>query len=162
PRPGQSTSYMGVRDYRPGDDVRRIHWPATARRGAPVVKEYELDLAPYFTLFVDLERRHRAGTGLKSTLEYGVRTAASLLWTAARRGHIVELHAEGAASLFVAPGRGELHLTHCLHELIRVRQDGGTPLLTLAERYRPYLPAGSIAALLSATTELDHAQLEEL
>src|SRR5262249_2276807 len=54
------------------------------------------------------------------------------------------------------------HLTHCLHELIRVRQDGGTPLLTLAERYRPYLPAGSIAALLSATTELDHAQLEEL
>src|SRR5262245_30270032 len=25
-RPGQSAAYLGVRDYRPGDDVRRIHW----------------------------------------------------------------------------------------------------------------------------------------
>jgi len=44
-RIGQSLLYLGVRDYRPGDDLRHIHWPATARRGTLVVKEHEVDLA---------------------------------------------------------------------------------------------------------------------
>lgn len=103
-RPGQSASYMGVRDYGPGDDLRRIHWPATARRGTPVVKEYEVDLTPYFALFLDLDRRHGAGTGRKSTLEYVVRTAASLLWSATRHGHVLEAHAEPRARCSSRPG----------------------------------------------------------
>jgi len=88
---GQSAAYLGVREFRSGDDVRRVHWPATARHAVPMVKEYELDLTPYFTLFLDLERRHRAGTGRKSTHEYVVRTGASLLASAARRGDTVRL-----------------------------------------------------------------------
>lgn len=161
-RPGQSALYLGVRDYRPGDDLRRIHWPATARRGALIVKEYEIDLTPYFTLFLDLERGNRAGTGTKSTLEYVVRTAASLLWSAARRGDVAQVFGEGAAPLFIPPGRGELHLAHCLHELIRVRQEGATPLLELVERHRAHLPEGSTAALLGATTGVDLAALAAL
>jgi uncharacterized protein (DUF58 family) len=152
---------MGVRDYRPGDDLRRIHWPATARRGTPAVKEYEVDLTPYFALFLDLDRRHRAGTGLKSTLEYVVRTAASLVWSATRHGHVVEVHGEAARSLFLPPGRGELHLTHALYELIHVRQDGTTPLLDVVEQYRTFLPEGATAALLFGTIAVDPGRLEE-
>lgn len=161
-RPGQSAAYMGVRDYRPGDDLRRIHWPVTARRGTPAVKEYEVDLTPYLALFLDLERRHRAGTGRKSTLEYVVRTAGSLLWSATRRGHVMEVHGEGSRTLFVPPGRGELHLTHCLYELIRVRQDGTTPLLDVVDQFRAHLPQGSTAVLLSGTISMDLERLEEV
>jgi uncharacterized protein (DUF58 family) len=132
-----------------------------ARRGSPVVKELEVDLVPYFSLFVDLDRAHRAGTGVKSTLEYVVRSAASLVWSAVRRGDTVQLFGEGAASLFVPPGAGELHLTHCLFELIRVRQEGRTPLLDLLERHRLQVPSGSTVALLAATVSLDEERLEE-
>ena len=31
----------GLRDYAPGDELRRVHWRATARRGSPVVREWE-------------------------------------------------------------------------------------------------------------------------
>jgi uncharacterized protein (DUF58 family) len=161
-RAGQSAHYLGVRDYRPGDDVRRIHWPATARRGTAVVKEYELDLTPYFTLFLDLSRAHRAGTGLKSTLEYVVRTAASLVWSAARRGDLTQVFAEGAEPLFVPPGRGEVHLAFALQELVKARQEGGADPLDLVARHAAHLPEGSTAALLSATTELDLARLGEV
>ena len=34
-RAGQGALVLGVRDYRSGDDVRRMHWPAFARRGFP-------------------------------------------------------------------------------------------------------------------------------
>lgn len=160
-RPGQGPVYLGVRDYRPGDPLRAIHWPATARRGSPVVKELEQDLVPYFTLFLDLHRAHRAGTGRKSTLEYLVRTAASLLWSAVCRGDVTQMFGEGAKPLFVPPGRGQLHLTHCLYELIRVRQEGGTQLLELVDRHRTHLPAGSTAAILSGTAALDCERLTE-
>jgi uncharacterized protein (DUF58 family) len=161
-RPGTSAVYLGVRDFRPGDDVRRVHWPATARQGRPMVKELELDLSPYFTLFLDLERQNRAGTGQKSTREYVVRTAASLLATAARRGDTVQLFGEGRHALAVTPGRGELHLAYALDQLIRVRQEGGLPLLDLAEREQAGVPAGSTAALLAATLFLDVGQLAEV
>jgi uncharacterized protein (DUF58 family) len=161
-RPGASAVYLGVRDFRPGDELRRVHWPATARHGRPMVKELETDLQPHFTLFLDLERRNRAGTGQKSTREYVVRSAASLLATAARRGDAVQLFGEDRQPLAVPPGRGELHLAYALDQLIRVRQEGRLPLVDLAARELEALPAGSTAALLAASLFLDLGRLAEV
>ena len=158
-RAGQGALVLGVRDYRAGDDVRRMHWPAFARRGSPAVRELERDLLPYLTLFLDLAKGHRAGTGLKSTIEYLVRTTASALWSASRRGDLAQLFAEGAAATFVPPGRGVAHLADALYELIRVRQEGSTDLLDLVERHRPQVPARSTVVILSGTTALDEVRL---
>jgi uncharacterized protein (DUF58 family) len=160
-RAGRSAAYLGVRDFRPGDEVRRMHWPATARYARPMVKEFELDLTPHFTLFLDLGRDHRAGTGRKSTLEYVVRVAASLLAAAARRGDAVQLFGEGRETLAVPSGRGELHLASALDRLIRVRQDGVLPLLDLVRREQAAVPPGSTAALVAASFFLEEGALAE-
>ncbi len=154
-RPGQSLVPMGVRDYRPGDDLRRVHWPATARRGAIMVKEVEVDLAPYFTVFLDLDRRHRAGMGRKSTLEYVLRTAASVIWTAARSGGFVQVTGMGEKPFHVPPGRGENHFTFALYELIRAGLDGTTPLTEVVLQNLPMVPPGSTVVLISGTVFLD-------
>jgi uncharacterized protein (DUF58 family) len=126
-----------------------------------MAKELEQDLTPYFTLFLDLDRRHRAGTGRKSTLEYVVRTAASLLATASRRGDVVQAIGERKEPLFVPPGSGELHLARALDQVIRVRQDGTRALLDVVDQEESGVPAGSTAALLSATVFLDLDRLAE-
>jgi uncharacterized protein (DUF58 family) len=154
---GQSLLFRGVREFQAGDDVRRIHWPATARRGAPMVREQERDLRPVFLLFVDLERRGRAGLGRGSTLEYLVRTATSLLWTAHRRGDAIGVVADGGSPLVVPPALGEAHLASCLHQLVVARQTGARPLLEVVERHRDDVPHGATAALLLSTTEVDEA-----
>jgi uncharacterized protein (DUF58 family) len=156
---GQSLLFRGVREFQPGDDVRRIHWPATARRGQPMVREYERDLEPIFTLFLDLDRRGRAGLGRQSTHEHLIRVAASLLWTAHRRGDHLGVVAEGDRSIVIPPGQGEVHLAATLHELGVAKQTGSTPLLDLVERHRDRVPAGATAALLLGTTEVDLDQL---
>jgi len=43
----------GLRDYRPGDSPRRVHWKATARRGRLTVREYEDAAPPRVLLVVD-------------------------------------------------------------------------------------------------------------
>ena len=156
---GQSLLFRGVRDFVAGDDVRRIHWPATARRGSPMVRENERDLQPVFTLFLDLERRGRAGIGRKSTLEYLVRVAASLLWTAHRRGDAFGLVAEADQPIVVPPAQGEAHLAAALHQLVVCRQTGTRPLVEVVERNRDAAPAGAAAGLLFSTTEIDLAAL---
>jgi uncharacterized protein (DUF58 family) len=35
----------GVRDYQPGDPLRRIHWPSTARRERLLVKQFDLEVS---------------------------------------------------------------------------------------------------------------------
>jgi uncharacterized protein (DUF58 family) len=161
-RPGQSLVPMGVREYRAGDDLRRVHWPATARRGALMVKEVEIDLAPYFTVMIDLDRRHRAGMGRKSTLEYVLRTSASLIWTATRAGAFVQATGMGAKAFHVPPGRGENHLTFALYELIRAGLDGTTPLIDVALQSLSTVPPSSTVVLVSGTVFLDLAATGDL
>jgi uncharacterized protein (DUF58 family) len=159
---GQSQLYLGVRDYRPGDDLRKIHWPLTARRGALVVREHEVDLAPYATLFVDLDGKNRAGTGRKSTHEYLLRTAASIVWTAVRGGGFIQVAGLGRRPLHVPPGRGDHHLAFALYELIRAAQDGTTPLLDVVLGHLSSVPPGSTALLLFGTFFIDLGSLDEV
>ena len=41
PRAGSGNELFGVREYRPGDSLRRIHWRSSARHAELVVREYE-------------------------------------------------------------------------------------------------------------------------
>jgi len=38
---GDSQEFMSLRDYQPGDPLRAIHWRSYAKRGKPVVKEFQ-------------------------------------------------------------------------------------------------------------------------
>lgn len=156
---GQSLLFRGVRDFAAGDDVRRIHWPATARRGSPMVREHERDVQPVFTLFLDLEQRGRAGLGRKSTLEYLVRVGASLLWTAHRRGDSFGFVAESDRPFVAPPSQGAAHLAALLHQLVLSKQTGRRPLLEVVEDHRDLAPPGAAATLLLSTTDVDLAAL---
>ena len=68
----------GVREYRPGDTVNRIHWPTTARQRRLMVKEFERDPFADVWLILDLDGRAMVGTGSESTEEYAVTACASL------------------------------------------------------------------------------------
>ncbi|MET0556995.1 MAG: DUF58 domain-containing protein, partial [Vicinamibacteria bacterium] len=60
---GDATEFVGTRDYRDGDPLRRIHWRSWARRGQPVVKEYHEEYFSRVALVLDtyLPRRARPG-----------------------------------------------------------------------------------------------------
>lgn len=43
-----------IREHRPGDSLRMVHWPATARHGSLLVKELDQPERPRLTVLVDL------------------------------------------------------------------------------------------------------------
>ncbi|MEJ2186669.1 MAG: DUF58 domain-containing protein [Gemmatimonadota bacterium] len=51
---GARGEFRGLREYRPGDDPRDVHWRSTARLGVPLVREYERDAGRTVWLCLDL------------------------------------------------------------------------------------------------------------
>lgn len=66
-----------VREYRLGDDLRRVHWPTTARTGELMVRREEQPGQASCTLFVDNRIAAHRGSGAESSLERAITVAAS-------------------------------------------------------------------------------------
>ena len=102
--------FFGLREYREGDDPRRIHWAAVARlagsANALVVREMETGGVP--------EQSVELPTGVpgEPAFEDAVEQAASLAIALLDRGAPVSLRS--GATMIVPPGRGAAHRRHLL------------------------------------------------
>jgi uncharacterized protein (DUF58 family) len=67
-----------VREYRHGDDRRRIHWRSTARRGDLMVRREEQAWDPTASVLLDARVGAHAGRGMHSSLEWAISAAASV------------------------------------------------------------------------------------
>ena len=65
-----------VREYRDGDDLRRIHWPATARTGELMVRQEDRPAKRRAVVVLDTRSVGHGGSGRSSSLEWCVTTAA--------------------------------------------------------------------------------------
>lgn len=80
---GDGFDFEQHRRYRPGDDVRRIDWNATARAGSPFVREANAERDLEMVLAADLTRSMEFGAeGGRSKREALVLATASLLFAA--------------------------------------------------------------------------------
>jgi uncharacterized protein (DUF58 family) len=125
-RLGRRGEFFGLRERRPGDDRRDVHWKSSARTGRLLVREYEDELARRVVIGVDnalpqdvrdavadgaLTPMHDAQV---SAVERAISTAASLAAVYLEAGWTVELVARG---LHVAPGTGRMHEARIAREL---------------------------------------------
>ncbi len=66
-----------VRAYRPGDSLRHVHWPTSARQGELIVTEVETEPSGDLWIVLDVNRRVQSGRAATSTLETAIVLAAS-------------------------------------------------------------------------------------
>jgi len=71
-------SEIGIRNYSPGDSLRRIHWHASAHRDSLMVRQLEAATSDDWMIFVDLDAAVQFGAGKDSTLELAIVLAASM------------------------------------------------------------------------------------
>jgi uncharacterized protein (DUF58 family) len=128
---GTTGDLLGVRPYRRGDSLRRIHWPQTARHGRLVVCELQSPAHPLVQIVVDTDPRVHGGQGADSSREWAIRIAASFMEGWLRDGAQVEAVIGGA--LF--PGKaGAAQIPVLLDALARVLPELGLSLAQLSER----------------------------
>jgi uncharacterized protein (DUF58 family) len=70
--------FYGMREYSPGDDLRRIVWRAFAKTGTLMVREAEQGITDQITVILDTARATHSKELESESFEAGVRVAASL------------------------------------------------------------------------------------
>src|SRR2546430_4203600 len=131
----QSTSMvMGIREYRPGDAMNRIHWPSSVRHRRLHVKEFELDRTADLWIYLDLDGHWHHGDGEDSTEERAVTVAASVVRKALDGHRNVGLVTNGNRAEVLHPDRGTKQFGKLMQYLAEVHA-GGTRTLqeTLVE-----------------------------
>ncbi len=86
-----SAEDVTVREYRRGDDLRRVHWRSSAHAGELMVRREEQPWQSRATLFLDNRKISHRGTGAGSSLEHAVALAASIAVHLVQRGFSVRL-----------------------------------------------------------------------
>jgi uncharacterized protein (DUF58 family) len=150
---GTGTDFRGVRDYYPGDPLRRLDWRLAARHpGRFFTKEFELEEAADIGLILDARPEADMRVGRQSLFEHSVGAAASLAETFLRQGHRVSLLVFGGRLKMVYPGYSKAQLNRILGALAQARADPAA-----AGRGLTYLPLQSFSTrallvVLSALT----------
>ena len=153
---------IGVRDYRPGDSPRQIHWKATARRGAVQVKVLERTVRRDLALYLDVGGFDHSWLVYREALfERAVTAAASLAHATIERGASVSL-AYGGNDPVAIPGNSGLdQLRAILEALAVVTPSEGRPIDSMVSATLWRHPAGTtIVVLTPAPEELLLAELE--
>ena len=124
---GDSEEFVSLRDYRPGDPLRRIHWKSWARIGKPVVREYQDEFfvrhALVLDTFVEIER--------SPVFEEAVSVAASVACSIQTQESLLDLLFVGPEAYCFTLGRGLGHLERMLEILACVRACRDKPFETL-------------------------------
>ncbi|MHB8184680.1 MAG: DUF58 domain-containing protein [Dermatophilaceae bacterium] len=69
---------VAVRSYHDGDDLRRIHWPATAHRSVLMVRQEDLPARRRAVIVLDSRADGHRGSGALGSFEWAVTAAASI------------------------------------------------------------------------------------
>ena len=116
---GQSGDFTSIREYRAGDPIRHIHWKSWARKGKPIVKEYEDVFFPRYGLVLDTFSAPEDA----DLFEVAVSLAASFAASIDTKESLLDLmFIRGEAHHFTA-GRGEERIDKMLELLAGIQSD---------------------------------------
>jgi len=167
--------FYGLRDWRPGDSQRWVHWRTSARLSEPVVRQFEQQQKAEVGLLIDLWLPVNPTPRQRLELEAAISFAASAIADLGREGNarVTIVVAQEALACWtglatasladellgqLALARGGIHdLTEALGELTRRVPEGGR-LVVVSTRKKPVIFASTEAQSGSIVDNSDRSE----
>ena len=133
---GQGMTFSEFREYVPGDDVRTISWPVTARAGKPYIKKFDEERELTLMLVVDISGSSQFGSGEYFKGEVMAHLAALLSFSASKNKDAVGLLLfSDQVEHYVPPKKGVSHVHRILRDLYYFKPKSHGTHITLALDY---------------------------
>lgn len=135
--------FYALRPYVVGDDLRRVHWPSSARRDELLVRQNELPWQGRTTVLLDVRRAAHQG----DSLEVAVSAAASVVAATARRHDLIRLVTTNGSDSDFAPGSD--HVEAIMEHLAVVPATASGSLRRSVEMLSRWSSGGALVVLLA-------------
>lgn len=147
---------MGVRPYHPEDELRRVHWPATAKTGALQVKVFQPVTARVMLICLNVSTSPQYWLGVDTAmLEQLVKVAATLAYHGVQDGYAVGLLSNGCLAhsdqpFKIDPGRSPEQLGNLLQALAGVTSFTSAPFERYLVSSLPKVPYGATLVIVTS------------
>ena len=148
---GMGMEFDELRQYNPGDDVRRIDWNVTARMATPYIRRYQEERELTVFLAVDVSGSSDFGTTGQFKRELAAELAAVLSLAATTNNDRVGLLMfTDRPELIVPPKKGRKHVLRMVRDLLVFTPEGrGTSIETALDTINRIVKRRSIIFLIS-------------
>lgn len=129
---GDAIEFVGTREYREGDPIKHIHWPSFARRGEPVVKEFQEEYFCRIAVILDTFHAPGAKAEDERAFESAISVTASIADFFSKGEYIVDILAAGPDIYEVSAGRSLAYLDNILDVLACLEPCAQPPFQTIS------------------------------
>jgi uncharacterized protein (DUF58 family) len=160
---GEGTDFFGVRPYRPGDTLRRINWPSSARHTESLfTTEFEQERVADVGLILDARQTSNWIAGSGGLLEESLTAAMYLTDAFITQGNRVALLIYGETVDYTLPGYGKIQRERILQSLSRARLGQSQAFAELRGLPTQLFPAKSQIIFISPLLSADAPVLQRL
>jgi uncharacterized protein (DUF58 family) len=125
---GRGREFEKLREYLPGDGFDEIHWKATARRGRPITKVFQVERTQEVYVIIDRSRLSARPVGDETTLERQIAAGLIVGAAAEKRGDLFGLAAFGdQVDAFVRARNGKAHYAACRDAIYQLHPNPMSP-----------------------------------
>jgi uncharacterized protein (DUF58 family) len=125
---GEGREFESLRDYTRNDEYKKINWKATARRGKPIVSQYQIERNQNIIIAIDAGRMMRTKAGKMAKLDYAVNAALMLSFICVHKEDNVGLLVfNSKVTQFLPPKRGKAQLARINEALYNVQFEFSEP-----------------------------------
>lgn len=150
-----------IREYRQGDDLRRVHWRSTAHLGEIMVRREEQSWDPAVSVLLDSRGGRHSGVGADSSFEWAVSAAASICTHMLDSGYRVRLADAGGQIMASDDVDVPTAREHALVTLTDERMGDQEDLLAVARACAAQQGGETLVAVLGRITESDVIALDD-
>jgi uncharacterized protein (DUF58 family) len=125
---GRGREFEKLREYMPGDGLDEIHWKATARRGRPITKVFQVERTQEVYVIIDRSRLSGRPVGEETVLERSISAGLIVGSAAEKRGDLFGLAAfSDQVDAFVRARNGKAHYAACRDAIYELHPKGVSP-----------------------------------
>lgn len=125
---GRGREFEKLREYVAGDGFDEIHWKATARRGRPITKVFQVERTQEIYVIIDASRLSARPAGDETALERSIAAALIVGAAAERRGDLFGLAAfSHQVEAFTRARNGKAHYAACRDAIYQIQPRPTSP-----------------------------------
>ena len=153
----QGDEFYTTREYRDGDDLRKVHWRSSAKKGQLMIRQEERPWQARAVIAIDLRLAAHRGQGGRASFERAVSAAASIALRLGRSGYDIALVADDGSQ--VRPAGLADQATAVLDFLASVEPTSTPSLVPMANRLSRSAGEGLLVAVLGVPSSDEAAAL---